>query len=215
MTGAYGLDGEGEAVSDLRPLVSLGELRSYATAARACGARGAARVIRALDLVVPGSNSPRETDVALVLKLPRSRGGIAFPGFTLNARVRLPERAQRIASIRELRPDFHWAKWLLAMEYESDRYHLSPEAMKRDERRRRALEAAGYTVKHLTNDILMSDTQFNIFMTELVQVADPYRRPASDKMLARRAALRERLFGTQSEEEAQRDLSTPYQGVIV
>ena len=217
LAGTYGF-GPGparEVVKDVPALASVSELRAYASAAHAVGARGAARARSALDLVVSGSNSPRETDVAIALMTSRAKGGFSLGGFEMNAMVALPDAVQRVVGRPTLRPDFFWRGQRLIVEYESDEYHGTPEAMERDERRRRAFEGAGYCFRRLTNDVVSSDTQLNIFMTELARRIDPNRKPATEAMLAKRRAFRARLFGPQREEEAQQDLAQPYQGTVL
>lgn len=217
MMGTYGLTpwtDEGSA-QELRPLVDEAELRSYVRAACAVGVRGSRRARDALDLVVPGSNSPLETDVALFMSRTRARGGVSLGGFAMNHSVHLSEPLQRVAGRAVLRPDFYWPELGLMVELESDRFHLSPEAVKRDERRRRAFEAEGFVVRRLFSEVLRSNDLLNIFMSELASHVDPRRGPASDAMLAKRRDLRERLFGPELTEEALAELNMPYFGRIV
>ena len=94
MTGTYGIapwEDDG-AHARLEPLVDVAGLCGYATSARLLGVRGARRACAALDIVVPGSNSPRETDTAIFLSLGRGRGGLGAAGFKMNAPVALPDR---------------------------------------------------------------------------------------------------------------------------
>ena len=94
MTGTYGIapwEDDG-AHARLEPLVDIAGLCGYATSARLLGVRGARRACAALDIVVPGSNSPRETDTAIFLSLGRGRGGLGAAGFKMNAPVALPDR---------------------------------------------------------------------------------------------------------------------------
>lgn len=214
MTGTYGVNPASGEVRDAAPLHALQELRGQATLARATGVPGASRACDALGLVVPNANSVREADVALMLMLSRARGGFHLPGFELNPTIELPKELWRVVGSATLKPDFYWDSARMIVEYESDDWHATPEAMHRDERRRRAFEAAGFVHQRLTNDILKSDTQLNIFMAELVREIDPYRRRASASMLKRRSDLRELLFGPQDVEEALKDLANPYEGVI-
>ena len=208
MAGTYGLaDREGSGfVGDVLPLVEVPELVGYASAARALGVRGARRTSEALELVVPGSNSPRETDIAIAMMLPRARGGFGVPGFLMNERIEITGRAREILGADSMRPDFYWPAQRLVVEYESDEYHATPAAIARDERRRRAFEAAGYTQKRLMNDVLRSNDAINGFMDEIAEIVDPHRRPPSERMRSRCRDLRERLFGPEQQETALRAL---------
>lgn len=198
-----------------RPLVDLEDLLGYARAARAVGVRGAKRACDALELVVPGSNSPMETDVAVLMSLTRARGGLSLGGFVMNPKVAIPEPFDRVVGGPVIRPDFYWPEHGIVLEYESDRFHASAEAMKRDERRRRAFEAAGFLHRRLLSDVLSSDGQLNIFVRELVSHVDPYRAPASEAMLRRRRALRARLFGPPAAGDAMLELNSPLHGPFV
>ncbi|MDM8271595.1 hypothetical protein [Thermophilibacter provencensis] len=217
MMGSYGFDPDpAEGFDkDVKPLVAYDEFASYIRAALATKTRGARRAMDALSLASSNSNSPRETDAAIFMKLTRARGGLSLSGFEMNATIELPEELQKIVGQGVLRPDFYWPGAKLIVEYESDEFHATPEAMKRDERRRRAFEAAGYMQRRLTNDILKSDEQFNIFMSELARRVDPHRTPATKIMLDKRRDLRERLFGPQDKEAALDALAHPYEGVIL
>jgi len=44
------------------------------------------------------------------------------------------------------RVDFAWPQYRIAVEYDSEEWHSNPDAMKRDRRRRTALEAVRWTV---------------------------------------------------------------------
>lgn len=215
MAGTYGFGATGELVKDLRPLVDLGELKGYATSGRALRVRGATRACRALDLVVPNSNSPRETDVAIALMMPRSMGGFSLPGFVMNQHIKLSEHLEAIVGSDVLMPDFYWPNGKVIMEYESNQYHISPTAIGRDERRRRAFESEGYRVVRLMNDVLATNDSLNSFMTELAKTLGLRRRPASEAMLAKRRELRQELFGPVSGEVADWEREHPYRGVVM
>lgn len=215
MTGSYGFDAAGELVKDLRPLVDLGELRGYALSGRAMRVRGATRACRALELVAPNSNSPRETDVAISLMMPRSMGGFFMPGFAMNQPIKLSGQLAAIVGTDTLTPDFYWPDKKMIVEYESDEFHASAQAIGRDERRRRAFEREGYHVMRLMNDDLMANDRLNSFMTQLAEGMGLRRRPASEAMLGRRRELREMLFGPVSKEVADWEREHPYEGVVL
>lgn len=213
--GTYGIGPDGEALQDLRPLVGLTQLKADALGGRALKVRGSDRLCSALQLVADDSNSPEETDVGIFLSMTRARGGMGLEGFEMNVEIELPAELQRLVGATKMRPDFFWAARRVILEYESRKHHSSAEAMERDERRRRAFEAAGFYLRRLTWDILQSDTQLNIFMSELASHIDPRRRAASDAMLEKRRDLRSRLFGPPLQEEVLLDLAVPYTGRIL
>ncbi len=208
MSGTYGLapwTDKGK-VQDVSALVDPAEIKGYATAARALGARGAARATFMSDLVVSGSNSPRETDIAIVLMLSRRKGGFYLGGFKMNYRIQVPARLRGLAGQNVLIPDFCWPNAMIIIEYDSNEAHTTPEAKARDERRRKAFEAMGYTVRVLTNDVLRSSMRLDAFMDDIARLLGRARRPASDEILASRRQLRNELFGPELIDEALRHL---------
>ena len=203
MSGTYGLSPTlgGRVAEDLRPLVVPSELRRYALAARALGIRGAALACRALELVVPNSNSPRETDVAIAFQLSRRQGGLMVGGFEMNRAIRLPDALADQIGQGTIKPDFSWPNGTV-VEYDSEQEHNTPAARARDERKRRAYRSVGMDCLTLTNDILRSNERYNWFADELERSLGIYRRELSPAMAERRRDLRERLFGPETEEAA-------------
>ena len=201
MTGTYGVapwTDEG-MLGDLLPLVDPAELRGYAMACRALGVRGASRACRALRLVVPNSNSPRESDVAIALGLSRSRGGLMLEGFEMNKAIRLPGALAEQLGQSVVIPDFSWNDRTL-VEYDSKFAHDTPESRARDERKRRAYQSFGFDCLTLTNEILRSNQRYEWFADDLQRSLGVTRRPLTPKMGDRRRQLRERLFGIESED---------------
>lgn len=208
MTGTYGIapwEDDG-AHARLEPLVDVAGLCGYATSARLLGVRGARRACAALDIVVPGSNSPRETDTAIFLSLGRGGGGLGAAGFKMNAPVALPDRLASMVGQKTIVPDFSWPNGTV-MEYDSDQEHQSPATRARDERKRRAYRAEGMDCLTLTNGILRSNHELNLFCEELEKSLGLRRTPASERMLVRRRELRQRLFGLETESAALLELS--------
>ncbi|WP_455139428.1 hypothetical protein [Thermophilibacter sp.] len=188
-------------VGDLEPLTSLEELRGYAADAAALGVRCADRVLDALDLVVPGSRSVRESDIGIMLSLSRVRGGALMRGFSLNAPISLPRSLAATIGQRRIIPDFSWPCGTV-VEYDSTRWHQSPEARARDERKRRAYKQEGLDYLTLTRGILGSDAELDQFLEDLEQSLGIKRRAPSERMLSARHALRARLFGPELTEAA-------------
>ena len=195
LCGSYGMPSTAgyEVVQNLAPLTSVAELAAYADSARALGVRGAARARAALDLVAGGSNSPRETDVAILLSLPRRKGGYDLRNFEMNSEVKVPKSHQRALRQGAIRPDFLWAERKVAMEYDSNEHHLTPQDKERDEARRRVLESMGYRVFVMTNEVLRSGEKLEIFMTDLQRALKVRRSPPSAAILAAQEDLRFRV----------------------
>lgn len=198
LTGTYGIAPwlEKGVLGDVPPLLDTSELLGYATSARALGVRGATRACEALKYVVPNSNSPRETDVAIALALPRTEGGLMYAGFRMNEDVVLPESLVKELGQSIVRPDFSWPNGTVA-EYDSKQEHLGPEARARDERKRRAYQAVGLDCLTITNEILRSDFLYDAFEADLSQSLGVRRRPLSPALKKKRQDLRGRLFGAE------------------
>lgn len=199
LTGAYGLtDQEAEGfASGLAPLTDVAELRGYAMTARALGIRGASRALEALDLVIGGSASPRETSVAIFFSTSRVRGGADVCGFTMNRRIELPARLAERVGQKVVVPDFSWGNGTM-VEYDSDQEHQSPDARARDEAKRLAYRAEGLDCLTLTNGMLRSNDRLELFVQDLERSLGLRRRPSNSRMDERRRLLRERLFGTET-----------------
>lgn len=209
MMGTYGLapwTQEGR-VQDIAPLVSRGELSEYVHAACAKGVRGATRALAALKIATPGSNSPRESDVAVFFKVSRRKGGAELGGFCMNEPIYVPEDLRDLAGQGTIKPDFCWQRQKVVVEYDSDEDHLSTFEKTRDERRRHALEAMGYTVLTLTNEMIHSDEALNAFVRELERRLGLRRKALTKQSYEERRNLRERLFGRERTCEALRRLN--------
>lgn len=208
MAGAYALtpwSNEGSA-GDVEPLASLADLQGYAKAARALRVRGAVRALSALALAVERSNSPRETSVAIFFLQSRARGGAGLVGFAMNKRIDLPDRLAEAFGQKTIVPDFSWENGTV-VEYDSTQEHLSPAARARDEAKRRMYQDEGMDCLTLTNGILRSNALLDHFVSDLERSLGLSRRPPSARMAQSRRDLRERLFGTESQEAALKELS--------
>lgn len=196
MAGNYVIDlGEEEGmVGDLAPLVTISELRGYAESARALNVRGAARACRALDLALPNSNSPRETDISIFMMQPRVQGGVDLRGFEVNVPIKLPASLAEKLDKKVIIPDFTWPNGTI-LEYDSKREHFSPEERARDELKRRAYQAVGMDCLTLTKGILRNNNEVDLFFAELERSLGLRRRAPNDRMLESRKLLRARLFG--------------------
>ncbi|OUO32780.1 hypothetical protein [Olsenella sp. An290] len=203
MAGTYGLApwAHNDLVKDVRPLTDVSELVSYAQAARALGTYGSSKVLAALALVVPNSNSPRETGLGIYMMQSRARGGARLGGFRMNEPLELPSQLQEFLGQRVIKPDFLWPNGTV-MEYDSDDWHLSPRKKAADERKRRAYRAEGLDHLTMTSDIPQSQQKLDAFMADLEKSLGLRRRPASDVMERRRRELRGRLFGPESNDAA-------------
>lgn len=201
LCGTYGLTpwAEDSFQSDVAALTSKAELVGYAKSARALGVRGARKAVAALELAVDGSASPRETDLAVFFRLSRRLGGAGLGGFSANAGLEVPQRhREALNGQSEIRPDFLWTDARLVVEYDSNAHHLTPKKKESDEARRRVLEAMGYTVMVVTNELVKDGAKLDAFVDDLTCRLGLRRRPLTKWQQDSRDKLRERLFGAQN-----------------
>lgn len=108
-------------------------------------ARDAARYL------LPDARSPKEAEIALMLALPRRRGGRGVEGLVLNRRVDLPPEGRVIAERSHLVCDIFCETARLELGYDSDDNHLEREDHESDKRRENALRTAGIGFVPMTN----------------------------------------------------------------
>lgn len=84
----------------------------------------------------------------------------------MNAPIALPDRLASMVGQKTIVPDLSWPNGTV-MEYDSDQEHQSPATRARDERKRRAYRAEGMDCLTLTNGILRSNHELNLFCEEL------------------------------------------------
>ena len=130
------------------PLVSIGRLRRYAELARGFYGRG--RALRALKYVVPGSASPMETALVMLLCLPCSLGGYGLPLPVMNHHVGQNMPRDSIAGKEYYVCDLYWPDAGLDVEYDSDLCHTGPDRIADDSARRDALKELGVDVITVT-----------------------------------------------------------------
>lgn len=136
---------EQSALYDQPPLTTPARLRVFVR--RSPGADGVRAARPALPHVLEGAASPKETQLAMLLHLPRCWGGYGLPSPRLNHAVRIPPaargRGRGWGAGAQLRCDLYWPAARLAAEYDSAAYHSELEKQERDSARRTALAAAG------------------------------------------------------------------------
>lgn len=154
--GTYALDRQAaRGFLDARSLMAPVDLASTLEGVR--GVRGAKRARVVLDMLVAGSASPMETNLAILLCAPRRIGGYALPLPSMNHRIELAGEARTMASGRtHLSCDLFWPEFSLAVEYDSDAFHTAAEQIAHDSERRNVLAYLGINVISMTRRQIMS-----------------------------------------------------------
>ncbi|MBR3226193.1 MAG: hypothetical protein IKF78_12805 [Atopobiaceae bacterium] len=113
-----------ECAFDLEPVTNIERIRWYSQHVRVRG--GAAKLRDALRLAIEGSASPPETIVALMLSLPREKGGYGLGRPSLNARLDVMPTEYSSVGKNVYFLDAFWQDAFADVEYESTSFHLDP-----------------------------------------------------------------------------------------
>ncbi|MBQ6586183.1 MAG: hypothetical protein IJH83_05185 [Coriobacteriales bacterium] len=134
--------GEPGGIASRPALSTPPQLRSFID--RTEGAYPGAKLARrALRYVLPGSNSPAETVLSMLLTLPYRLGGFKLPFPSLNASLKINAASRVLVDRNELRPDLLWRERKVAVEYDSKAHHSDYEQREYDECRRNAMQDSG------------------------------------------------------------------------
>ena len=135
------------------PLGSVAELRAFAEKARGLPGRDVA--LRALKYTGDGSASHMETAMKMLFFGPTCLGGYGLGQPVHNYRIPKPEhRGEKACELSDFECyslDLALPEKRLALEYDSDRWHVGTERINRDARRRNELVGMGWTVITVTN----------------------------------------------------------------
>lgn len=204
LCGTYSLptNGLGSAVFGIEAATTSKSINRYL---RHCkGRRGHAQITQALPFVLDNSDSPRETEVALVITLPPRYGGYGFTKPKLNHVIAVSSIGGQFTTAPYYVVDELWEELKVIVEYDSDTYHLwkegghgialNEEKVRKDRQRHEALEAMGYTVITITSDHTRDYEAFDRKMHQLAKaLGGRLRKPSMETEQARRT-LQKRLF---------------------
>lgn len=168
-----------------RRLLWLAELGSGTKGAKA--ARWAAR------RVLSGSMSPKESQLAIMLSLPREEGGWGCGRPTMNHRVELTPEARAHCGRAELYADLFFAKARTDVEYHGKKWHSRLADKSRDDARSNALAMMGVSCNVVWSDQLYDEAKIE-GLAELLRKRSGLRRrrtKESTKMRLARAELLE------------------------
>lgn len=160
-----------------------------------CGkCNGKNALSKALPYVIDRSYSPMETVLALLLRLPRSRGGYDFKLPELNEKVELTSLRDAEAPKQAFRPDLLWAEERLIIEYDSAKWHTGERKLASDAARRNAFICGGYTVLSMTADQLFSLPAMDELACFIADTLKCPRPDLSHEAVQQRLKLRNELF---------------------
>ncbi|MDO4536538.1 MAG: hypothetical protein Q4B54_00080 [Coriobacteriales bacterium] len=130
LCGSYALEPTGgnrrQCNYHVSPVTTISRIRAYHAHVLTRGCSD--KIQQALKLAMEGAASPAETNLALMLSLPPDMGGYGFPQPQLNAKLTVADEERNNVSHDYYKLDLFWQDAYTALEYESDEFHLSPEA---------------------------------------------------------------------------------------
>ncbi len=147
-----------------RPLTTVKKLEKYLAGAVDMHAYGAKKALSSLRYAIDGAASRREIACAMRMFLPRAQGGRNIPKPVLNFGIPIDKRLSAVHGWKTVSVDIAWPNARLALEYDSDAYHLDPRRRARDNDKRAVLEQMGWRVIPLStkqfDSLAMSDDTF-------------------------------------------------------
>lgn len=203
------ISGDG-AITDLwkrPPLLSVDGIRAYADAV--ADVRGRTRLRRACKLVLPGSASPEESRLALMLTATRKLGGEHVLRPDLNRRVALSPDAAKAVGYTSCVADALWpadrlrSKKSVAVEVEGSMFHqvdgltLGMGVARDDHARANALKQSGCEVIAVTRSQLRTLAGWEVFMGLLTEKLGLDIRDHTPAFLRQRERLHAELLGKQ------------------
>lgn len=157
LTGCYAirrdLDG---GLFNRPPLCSTEGIRSFID--KAPPWRGKRKALKALEYVIGGSGSPRETALVMLLCLPMRHGGFGLPYPEMNYRLSLGLEGERFWEGKNAY-DLVWRDARVVVEYDGTDSHSSELSAERDNLRYDALVAANYTALGVSKNQMANTRQ--------------------------------------------------------
>ena len=192
LCGTYALVEDGPARRREAPLTTVAKLAAFVDTAT--NARGRKKAQRAIRYVKDKSASPMETILAMLLCLPNNYGGYALPNPLLNHRVDVPPSHRKLADRAYCACDLCWPEAMLAVEYDSQLYHVDPQRQESDARRRSTLIALGFTVVTVSRAQVMDGRSLNRLAHQLAKIVGKRLRYRDPQFTHAHRELRDELF---------------------
>lgn len=193
-TYAHEVDAETRGVSaryDRETPTDVASLRRYIS--HASGLWGVTMARTALPYLVERSASAMETEVALLLSLPRRYGGYGLPKPLMNYEIEFDRPAQEVAQRSCARADLCWPEKKLDVEYDSTQWHVDAQCVNSDKSRANALAHLGYKVVFVTYAQLREQRLFDVLARDIGRALGVRPRGDSALICARRMDLRAAL----------------------
>lgn len=190
--GEYGLSLEDKKAYERPPLANAARIGSIVE--RCAGENGIARARDALRYIQNGSESPRETTIALLFDLPVRLGGGGLVVPEMNHVIPATHHVWRATGRRSLRCDLIWPDAKLAIEYDSDLHHKGDDRVAGDATRRTALAHMGIEVVTVANRHLRNAAEFEIIVRHVANRLGKRPRLSQAGWLSKHIELRNHLL---------------------
>lgn len=181
---------------DQLPLTSVSKLQAFLAQARKINGVDAAR--KALPYVLPGSASPKESELSILSSFPGRLGGYGFPQAKLNYPVNISEKARGRGIGRTCRCDLFWPEAKLDVEYDSRLHHAQGAEQVRDSVRRIALAYEGILVITVTSEQLHTRSEMDKVAQAMAKRLGRRCRSRARDWEIKQIKLRSQLLGNQS-----------------
>lgn len=189
LCGTYSIDPISKELLSRKPRTRVAFLQAYLQKAEEI--RGRTKAQKALAYLLDNSASPMETKLAMLLSLPSSMGGFAFPKPELNTQVALSSAKPNYPEI--LRCDLYWPAAKLALEYDSHQYHASNEKIVLDSTRRIKIESENIRVLSVTKQQIYNSYEFEKLVSVVAHYLGHQIRIARKDFYQRKRLLRKKL----------------------
>ena len=156
------------------------------------GMRGVKRARQALRFVVDGSASPMETFLVMMLCLPSSLGGYGLPFPKMNALFKT-EKVD-VSHFQHRSCDLFWPEFSLAVEYDSDAFHLGKEKHDEDLKRLTTLGLMNLRVESLSRAQVLDAREFDRAVCLIAKHMGKRLRFSGSDYMMRRYRLRRDLY---------------------
>ena len=189
---AFDPDGAGYDILEAPVLMTPASLARFLDAAP--GLRGVETARRTLPHLLPGSASPMETKLALLLCLPGRLGGYGLPKPQLNHRIDINERSQEATSKAYLRGDLCWPESDLVVEYDSTAFHTGATHIAESAERSNALNDNDKEPFVVTSAQLHNAEKMDVLADQIADKLGVRRRTRSKSWPQSQTELRGRLL---------------------
>ena len=162
LCGSYFVNTKSGDLPERAPITTPLKIAKYIE--RVSGMKGTKKARQALKWVVPGSRSPMETKVFILLCYPSSRGGYGFALAEMNHRVE-PGRYVFLTEQGYFLIDICWENPHVGVEYYGDKDHIHN--VQHDRRRLDALQSLGWRMVVIDKQRLYNPEEFDIAASQL------------------------------------------------